>query len=57
MCGCNRGSNRRRRASGNVPNQNVGTSQILVQQSQQQQQNERNLQKQIMARNRPIIKR
>lgn len=57
MCGCNRGSNRRKKASSNVPNQTVGTSQILVQQSQQQQQNERNLQKQIMARNRPIIKR
>lgn len=56
MCACS-GSNRRSRPKANVPAVVQGTSQMLVQQSQQQQQRERSLQKQIMARNRPIIKR
>lgn len=56
MCACG-GGNRRSRPKTDVPAISRGTNQILVQQSQQQQQRERSLQKQIMARNRPIIKR
>lgn len=56
MCSCGKG-NRRSRSKTDVPSVNRGTNQMLVQQSQQQQQRELGLQKQIMARNRPIIKR
>lgn len=56
MCACG-GGNRRSRSKTNVPAISRETNQILVQQSQQQQQRELGLQKQIMARNRPIIKR
>jgi hypothetical protein len=56
MCGCN-GRSRRSKPKADVPTVTQGTNQMLVQQNQQQQQRERSLQKQIMAKNRPIIKR
>lgn len=56
MCSCGRG-NRRSKPKTDVPAVMQGTNQMLVHQNQQQQQNERILQKQIMAKNRPIIKR
>ena len=56
MCACS-GGNRRSRPKTDVPSIVQGTNQILVQQNQQQLQQERTLQKQIMAKNRPIIKR
>lgn len=56
MCACG-GNSRRSRPKTDVPTVTQGTNTILVQQNQQQQQRERSLQKQIMARNRPIIKR
>lgn len=56
MCNCGR-STRRSKPKADVPTVTQGTNTILVQQSQQQQQRERSLQKQIMAKNRPIIKR
>lgn len=56
MCACG-GGNRRSQRKADVPTVTQGTNTILVQQNQQQQQRERNLQKQIMAKNRPIIKR
>jgi hypothetical protein len=56
MCNCGR-SNRRSRPRSNVPQTSRGTNQMLVQESQQQQQRERSLQNQIMAKNRPIINR
>ena len=56
MCACG-GNNRRSRPKSDVPTVTQGTNTILVQQNQLQQQRERSLQKQIMARNRPIIKR
>jgi hypothetical protein len=56
MCSCG-GGGRRSRPKTEVPTVNSGTNQLLVQQNQQQQQRERSLQKQIMAKNRPIIKR
>jgi hypothetical protein len=56
MCACS-GGNRRSKPRAEVPTVTQGTNTILVQQNQQQQQRERSLQKQIMAKNRPIIKR
>lgn len=56
MCSCGKG-NRRSKQKTDVPAISRGTNQMLVQQSQQQQSRERNLQTQIMAKNRPIIKR
>lgn len=55
MCAC--GGNRKVTTKAAIPNNTVGTNQILVQQSAQQQDRERTFQKQIMAKNRPIIKR
>ena len=57
MCSCGKGSRPRSKRKTDVPTNIVGTNQILVQQNQAQLQQERILQKQIMAKNRPIIKR
>ena len=55
MCNCGKGG-RRSKPKTNVPTTIAGTNQVLVQQNQQQVQRERVLQKQIMSKNRPIIK-
>lgn len=61
MCGCSGGNRRSKpkmQASNTaVPTQTAGTNQILVQQNQLQEQRERNLQRQIMARPKVIFKK